>query len=554
MAVVLWDSVVHYQTISQDQQLILVTTWGCPTWVIHPQPFVDIFWAWCTCHVSCWWSHVAHRPSKNVKVVSSPSLGFVFNHQPLLQYACLIFRPLVSSDDGFDTTHIHTKMVDRIRQRLAMCKLNTATYPQNLSTVADDVIPSGSGSVVVTIRLSAKKARTSTSNNLRLSNMGTSPSAFRWHLLSMMHASCVLLMISCCSPTLQECQSGLVSVPGLCLQSSTTASICLLDFSVSSIFRRQNGWQDMTKFGHVQTKHCFLPSKPINCGRYHSKWQWFCWIQLSTVRLSATTAHTGNNLRLSNMGTSPSAFRWHLLSMMHVSCILLMISCYSPTLQECQSGLVSVPGLCLQSSTTASICLLDFSASRISRQQNGWQDMAKFGRVQTKHCFLPSKPINCGRWCHSKWQWFCGFQLSTIRLSATTARTSNNLRLSNMGTSPSAFRWYLLSKMHMSCILLMISCCSPTLQEYQSGLLSVPGLCLQSSTTASICLLDFSASHIFRRWIRHHTHSHQNGWQDATKFGHVQTKHCYLPSKPFNCGGWCYSGIHYQTISQSSSY
>ena len=183
VAVVLWVSAVHYQTISQDQQLILVTTWGCPTWVLHPQPFVDIFWAWCTCHVSCWWSHVAHRPSKNVKVVSSPSLGFVFNHQSLLQYACLIFRPLVSSDDGFDTTHIHTKMVDRIRQSLAMCKLNTATYPQNLSTVADDVILSGSGSVVFTIRLSAKKARTSTSNNLRLPNMGTSPSAFRWHLL-----------------------------------------------------------------------------------------------------------------------------------------------------------------------------------------------------------------------------------------------------------------------------------------------------------------------------------------------------------------------------------
>jgi len=320
-------------------------------------------------------------------------------------------------------------------------------------------------------------------------------------------------------------------------------------------------WQSLAMCKLNTASYPQKPSKPINCGRWcHSKWQWFCWIQLSTVRLSATTAHTGNNLRLSNMGTSSSAFRWHLLSMMHVSCILLMISCYSPTLQECQSGLVSVPGLCLQSSTTASICLLDFSASRISRQQNGWQDMTKFGGVQTKHCFLPSKPINCGRWCHSKWQWFCGFQLSTIRLSATTARTSNNLRLSNMGTSPSAFRWHLLSMMHMSCILLMISCCSPTLQECQSGLLSVPRLCLQSSTTASICLLDFSASRIFRRWIRHHTHSHQNGWQDTTKFGHVQTKHCYLPSKPLDCGRWCYSkwqwfcGSHYKTISQKSSY
>ena len=222
----IWQSLAmcKLDTATYPQQLVLLSTWRCPTWVLHPQPFVDIFWAWCTCHVSCWWSHVAHRPSKNVKVVSSPSLGFVFNHQPLLQYACLMFRPLVSSTG---------KMVDRIWQSLAMCKLNTATYPQHLPTVADDVIPSGSGSVGFTIRLSAKTA--GTSNNSRLLRM-----------------SCILLMISCCSPTLPECQSGLVSVPGLCLQSSTTASICLLDFSVSRISRRQNGWQDMTKFGHVQ--------------------------------------------------------------------------------------------------------------------------------------------------------------------------------------------------------------------------------------------------------------------------------------------------------------
>ena len=203
----------------QPQQLVLVTTWGCPTWVLHPQPFADIFWAWCTCHVSCWWSHVAHRPSKNVKVVSSPSLGFVFNHQPLLQYACLIFRPLVSSDDGFDTTHIHTKMVDRIRQSLAMCKLNTATYPQNLSTVADDVIPSGKmwftmlttvtkalGSMltlhvevcgVAAALQDSKSARSAKSNNLqqleavqhRCFTLSLS------HLLSMTHISCILVRI-----------------------------------------------------------------------------------------------------------------------------------------------------------------------------------------------------------------------------------------------------------------------------------------------------------------------------------------------------------------------
>ena len=188
----------------------------------------------------------------------------------------------------------------------------------------------------------------------------------------------------------------------------------------------------------------------------------------------------------------------------------------------------------------------------------GWQDMTKVGHVQTKHFLLPSIvvddviPSGSGS---------VGFSCPPSDYqSRPTAHTGNNLRLSNMGTSPSAFRWHLLSMMHVPCILLMIPCCSPTLQECQSGLVSVPGLCLQSSTTASICLLDFSASRIFRRWIRHHTHSHQNGWQDTTKFGHVQTKHCYLPSKPFNCGRWCYSkwqwfcGSHYKTISQKSSY
>ena len=138
VAVALWDSVVHYQTISQDQQLILVATWSCPTWVLHPSPFSDIFWAWCTCHVSCWWSRVAHRPSKFVKVVSSPSLGFVFNQQPMLQHGCLLFLLRAPADGGFDNTHthIHIKMVDRIWQSLAMCKLNTASYPQNPSAVA----------------------------------------------------------------------------------------------------------------------------------------------------------------------------------------------------------------------------------------------------------------------------------------------------------------------------------------------------------------------------------------------------------------------------------
>ena len=79
-----------------------------------------------------------------------------------------------------------------------------------------------------------------------------------------------------------------------------------------------------------------------------------------------------------------------------------------------------------------------------------------------KTLLLAAKPLNGGRWCHSKWQWLCGIQLSTIRLSAKTAPTGS--KLSNIGTSPLAFHWHLLGMMHMSCILLMISCYSSTLQ------------------------------------------------------------------------------------------
>ena len=243
----------------------------------------------------------------------------------------------------------------------------------------------------------------------------------------------------------------------------------------------------------------------------------------------------------------------------------------SPTLQICQSGLISIPGLCLHSSSTASTCLLAFSAFCICRlwigqhthwHPNGWQDMTKFGHVQTKHCFLPSKPLNCGRWCHSKWQWFCGIQLSTIRLSAKTARTGNNLRLSNIGTSPSAFRWHLLSMMHMSCILLMISCCSLTLQKCQSRLVSIPGLCLHSSTTASTCLLAFSAFCICRQCIGQGTHTHTHTftrkvvdkiWQSLAT---CKLNTCCYPQNPSTVAdvipsgsGFVDSVVHYQTIS-----
>ena len=239
------------------------------------------------------------------------------------------------------------------------------------------------------------------------------------------------------------------------------------------------------------------------------------------------------NLRLYSTGISPLAalaFRSHLLSTTHMSC----------------------PGR---------DCGFDITQAFTPRwlTPRCWQDITKFGHVQSKDSFLAWKSLRYGRWCHSKWQWLYGIQLSTIyhtKQSCPTAHTVSNLKLSNMGTSPFAFLWHLLGMMHMSCILLMISCCSPTLQICQSGLVSIPGLCLQSATTASTWLLPFSASSTCRRWIRQHahTHSHQNGWQDMTKFGHVQTKHCFLPSKPLSCGRWCHSkwqwlyGIQLSTI------
>ena len=116
-------------------------------------------------------------------------------------------------------------------------------------------------------------------------------------------------------------------------------------------------WQDMTQFGHVQTKHFFLPSTAADdvIPRGSGSAGFSC--PLSDY-LSRPTAHTGSNLKLSNMGTSPFAFLWHLLSMMHMSCIRFMISRCSQTLQKCQSDLVSIPGLCLPSFCFEYACLI----------------------------------------------------------------------------------------------------------------------------------------------------------------------------------------------------
>ena len=232
------------------------------------------------------------------------------------------------------------------------------------------------------------------------------------------------------------------------------------------ILASADGWQDMTKFGHLQTRHWFLPSKTLNCGRWcHCKGQLLSGIQLSTIRLSVKRARTGNNLKLSNMGASPWAFRWHLLSMMHMSCTLLMISWCSPDSAPQKMS----KGSHLRPWSLSSIINRCFNMpgwffwfSHLQMVDKIWQSLA-ICKLDTAS--YPQKPLNCGRWCHSKWQCLCGIQLSTIRLSAKTASTGNNLKLSNMGTSPWAFRWHLLSMMHMSCTLLMISCCSPDPQK-----------------------------------------------------------------------------------------
>ena len=330
-------------------------------------------------------------------------------------------------------------------------------------------------------------------SNLRLYSTGISPLAalaFHSHLLSMTHMSCILVV---------------------------TVDV------TSHKHSHQDGWhQDVDRiwFGHVQTKHFFLPSTAADdvIPRGSGSAGFSC--PLSDY-LSRPTAHTGSNLKLSNMGTSLFVFGWHLLSMMHMSCILLMISrCHRPSkfvkvVWSPSLGFVFTHHPLLQH---ACLFFLLFCICRRWIGQhthwhpNGWQDMTKFGHVQTKHCFLPSKPLNCGRWCHAKWQWFCGIQLSTIRLSAKTARTGNNLRLSNIGTSPSAFRWHFLSMMHMSCILLMISCCSLTLQKCQSRLVSSLGFVFTHQPLlqhACLLFLLFASADSALDKAHTHTHSHE---------------------------------------------
>ena len=107
-AVALRDSVVHYQTISQDQQPHWLTTGGCTAWYF-------------TLLLSLTSSeHDAHvmYPADDLMLLTDPPnvsklsclrpLGFVFNHQLLLQHASSIFLLLASADSGLDNTHTHT--------------------------------------------------------------------------------------------------------------------------------------------------------------------------------------------------------------------------------------------------------------------------------------------------------------------------------------------------------------------------------------------------------------------------------------------------------------
>ena len=135
--------------------------------------------------------------------------------------------------------------------------------------------------------------------------------------------------------------------------------------------------------------------------------------------------------------------------------------------------------------------------------------MTKFGHVHTKHFFLPSIVLDD-----------VIARAVALRDSVVHYQTIGQDQQPHWLTTGGCTAWYftlllsLTSSEHdMSCILMMISCCSLTLRMCQSRLVSVPGLCLQSSTTASTCLLNLFASRICRQWVGQHTHthSHQNG-------------------------------------------
>ena len=359
-------------------------------------------------------------------------------------------------DGGFDITQTFTD-VDRIWQSLVRCKHYISSYTQSgrWCHCKGQLL---CGIQLSTIRLSVKRARTG--NNLKLSNMGNSPWAFGWHLLSMMHMSCTLLMISCCSPDPQKMSKwshlrpwALSSIINRCFNTPGWF------FWFSHLQMVDKIWQSLAicKLGTAS-----YPQKNPQLWQMMSLQQLLCGIQLSTIRLSVKRARTGNNLKLSNMGNSPWAFGWHLLSMMHMSCTLLMISCCSPDPLKMSKwshlrpwALSSIINRCFNMPGWF------FWFSHLQMVDKIWQSLA-ICKLDTAS--YPQK--NPQLWqMMSLQQLLCGIQLSTIRLSVKRARTGNNLKLSNMGNSPWAFGWHLLSMMHMSCTLLMISSCSPDPQK-----------------------------------------------------------------------------------------
>ena len=197
------------------------------------------------------------------------------------------------------------------------------------------------------------------------------------------------------------------------------------------------------------------------------------------------------------MGNSPWAFGWHLLSMMHMSCTLLMISCCSPDPQKMSKwshlrpwALSSIINRCFNMPGWF------FWFSHLQMVDKIWQSLA-ICKLDTASC--PQEPLNCGRWCHCD-SCSVGFScpLSDYQPKQPVLVTTWSCPTWVIHPEPFADIFWAWCTCHVPCWWSHVA--HLTLKKRQSGLISVPGLCLQSSTAASTCLVDFSDSRICR-WL-----------------------------------------------------
>ena len=180
--------------------------------------------------------------------------------------------------------------------------------------------------------------------------------------------------------------------------------------------------------------------------------QWLCGIQLSTIRLSAPTAHTGNNWRLYSMGNltlllslTSSEHDAHVMypddDLMLLTDLLNVskLSCLRPW------ALSSIINYCFnmppQSFCFSHLQTVGWTTHTPSHQMVDTKMLTGYDKVWPYANETLLLTLNCGRRCHCKGSGSAGFScpLSDYQ-SRPTARTGNNWRLYSMGTSPFSFR------------------------------------------------------------------------------------------------------------------